>query len=325
MIRPDGWNLGDKLRDGRTRGNSYYTVGYTNSDTYKCLEDLEIESTDLCIEYCGWEKCDPGHRFGPNRRRVFLLHVVEAGKGVYEAGGKKYELSAGDAFLIAPDQEAWYEADREEPWTYFWIGFTGYRAEECAVNSGFSKRSLVRHVNCAERLKRYVEGMLETREITFANEFRRRSYLLMFFAELMEDYQKSQPEFVQRYLYSSSVYVRRAMDYISLHYSEKIRIADLADEIGVNRSYLTRSFQNSIGCSPKEYLVNIRMEKARSFLRKTNMPVGAIANAVGYDDQLAFSKVFKQRCGMSPKHYREMKLVVQNKKGKYANNSDRMD
>lgn len=144
---------------------------------------------------------------------------------------------------------------------------------------------------------------------------------------MMEDFQKSQPEFVQRYLYSSSVYVRRAMDYISLHYSEKIRIADLADEIGVNRSYLTRSFQNSIGCSPKEYLVNIRMEKAKSFLRKTNMPVGAISNAVGYEDQLAFSKVFKQRCGMSPRHYREMskELVIQNKKGEYSSNSDRMD
>ena len=78
-------------------------------------------------------------------------------------------------------------------------------------------------------------------------------------------------------------------DYIAYHYREKIKINELADYIGVNRSYLTSSFKKAIGCSPQEYLVNLRMEKAREMLRNTDMQINAIAAAVGYQDQLAFS------------------------------------
>ncbi|MCA5962258.1 helix-turn-helix transcriptional regulator [Blautia sp. RD014234] len=109
------------------------------------------------------------------------------------------------------------------------------------------------------------------------------------------------------------------MEYISFNYNQKIEINELADYIGVNRSYLTSSFKKAIGCSPQEYLVNLRMEKARSLLKNTDMQINAIANSVGYVDQLAFSKIFKQHYGMSPRAYREEEeeLVIKNKKGDY--------
>ena len=110
------------------------------------------------------------------------------------------------------------------------------------------------------------------------------------------------------------------MDYIAYHYREKIKINELAGYIGVNRSYLTSSFKKSIGCSPQEYLVNLRMEKAREMLRNTGMQINAIAASVGYHDQLAFSKIFKQHYGVSPKAYREMgeELRLVSEKGAYT-------
>ena len=132
---------------------------------------------------------------------------------------------------------------------------------------------------------------------------------MLFFATLMEDYKKIVPAIVNQHSYPGSVYVKHAMDYIAHHYREKIKISELADYIGVNRSYLTSSFKKAIGCSPQEYLVNLRMEKARE-----------IAAAVGYQDQLAFSKIFKQHFGTSPKAYREMgeELQLVSEKGKYT-------
>ena len=41
-------------------------TAYTNEGRYKCLEDLPIDSAELSLGYCGWERCYPGHRFGPN-------------------------------------------------------------------------------------------------------------------------------------------------------------------------------------------------------------------------------------------------------------------
>lgn len=67
-----------------------------------------------------------------------------------------------------------------------------------------------------------------------------------------------------------------------------------------------------MGCSPQEYLVNLRMDKAQSLLKKTDLPINAIASAVGYQDQLAFSKIFKQNFGVSPRAFREQgeELIV---------------
>ncbi len=100
------------------------------------------------------------------------------------------------------------------------------------------------------------------------------------------------------------------------NYAQKIRISELADLIGVNRSYLASSFKKTVGCSPQEFLVNLRIEKARSLLKTTDLPVSAVARAVGYADQLAFSKVFKQRCGISLRMYKDEKseLIISDKK-----------
>ena len=111
--------------------------------------------------------------------------------------------------------------------------------------------------------------------------------------------------------YPGTVYVKHAMEYIKHHYREKIKINELAEYIGINRSYLTNMFKKTIGCSPQEYLVEFRMEKAKNLLKNTDMPINAVAAAVGYQDQLAFSKIFKQNFTVSPKEYRKTKEELQ--------------
>ena len=73
--------------------------GFTNAAKYKCLEDLQMESVELCLTYCGLEECDSGHRVGPNRRKCYVLHVVTDGKGTYETKNKIHHLKKGDAIF----------------------------------------------------------------------------------------------------------------------------------------------------------------------------------------------------------------------------------
>ena len=89
-----------------------HVSGYTNSARFRALEDLQKDSADLCLSYCGWEYCDPGHRYGPNMRTTYVLHIIRSGRGTLEIHNQKYVLTAGDAFLLSPNMEAWYEADR---------------------------------------------------------------------------------------------------------------------------------------------------------------------------------------------------------------------
>ena len=71
-------------------------------------------------------------------------------------------------------------------------------------------------------------------------------------------------------------------------------------------------FKKTIGCSPQEYLVEFRMEKAKNLLKNTDMPINAVAAAVGYQDQLAFSKIFKQNFTVSPKEYAAKRNKIRN-------------
>lgn len=296
-----------------------HTVGFTNSARYRALEDFQKDSVDLCLTYCGLEYCNPSHRFGPNMRDAHVIHVIREGKGTLEINKKKYELGAGDVFYIPPKVEAWYESDKDDPWCYTWVGFVGMKAEECTSQAGFSLKNPVRKINCVDEVGQYIEQMLEAYQLSYSNELKRNGLLHLVMSAFVEDYCQNNAALgvAATHPYPGAVYVKHAVEYMTYHYDEKLKINDLADFIGINRSYLTSSFKKHMGCSPQEFLINLRVEKAKSLLKKTDMSINAVANAVGYPDQLAFSKVFKQHCGMSPRMYKEEKSELVIKKEKY--------
>ena len=80
---------------------------------------------------------------------------------------------------------------------------------------------------------------------------------------------------------------------------------DIAGYVGVSRSHLFRSFEAVLGLSPKEYLTDFRMKQACYLLEHSSLSITAIANSLGFDNNLYFSKTFHRQKGMSPKEYRE--------------------
>lgn len=145
---------------------------------------------------------------------------------------------------------------------------------------------------------------------------------MRFFSILIEDFSQTHSNRVS-YDYPGAVYVNQAIDYMERKYSQKIRINDLADYIGINRCYLTNTFKKILNMSPKEFLLNLRLDKSISLLRKTTLPIGTIARQVGYDDPLAFSKIFKQRYGISPKAFRETPEMLMQYKSKTDHTNQR--
>ena len=103
---------------------------------------------------------------------------------------------------------------------------------------------------------------------------------------------------------NEKAYAQKAKDLIEAHFQEGIKITELAGKIGISRYYLATIFRREIGISPQEYLMQIRMERAASYLRETAEPIKSVAEHVGYTDSLAFSKAFRRRFGLSPSDYR---------------------
>ena len=276
---------------------------YTNSAGYKCLEYLKKASLEMYLCYCGSQVCSPGHSYGPKIRDEFLIHIVISGKGIYKVGKNSYEIGPNTAFLIYPGITTYYEASKEDPWTYVWVGFSGIKAESSLTHAHFSKDSLTKHIQNVEPFINFVNGMLNSSQLTYANDLAREGYLYQFVSTLIQD-QQNQQNSDEIHDYSYQVYVEHTLEYIEHNYFRHIKVQSIADYIGINRSYLTNCFKNVLHISPQEYILNYRMNQASIFLKSTSWSISEIANKVGYQDAFNFSKSFKKLYGISPTSYR---------------------
>ena len=123
--------------------------------------------------------------------------------------------------------------------------------------------------------------------------------------------------------YAQVKYVSMAAELIASSYDRKIKVSEIADMVGVNRSYLTSIFKKEMNMSPQEFLINFRLEKAAEMLRETEEQIGTIASAVGYTDALTFSKAFKQKYEVTPSEFRQSVPVIEykDKRGSYSGNT----
>ena len=282
----------------------------TNTARYKCLEFLKKHSVDLYLNYCGKQICDPGHTYGPIARDEYLLHYIISGRGRFTVDGRVHELDRHKAFLIHPGIITEYCADTGDPWTYIWIGFNGIKAETSLKYANLDRENPVGEFQSETPLIACVDEMLKSSKLTYANELRREGCLFTFLSILIQEVQESDPDQNEVYDYPSRTYVEHALEFIDHHYSSNIRVSDIADYIGINRSYLSGCFRKHLNTSPQEYIINFRMDRACALLETSEYTIQAIASEVGYEDPLTFSKTFKSFRGLSPTEYRKKKIVL---------------
>lgn len=97
--------------------------------------------------------------------------------------------------------------------------------------------------------------------------------------------------------------IHKAVRFIEEHYMEPITVEQVAAYVHLHPSYLTRLFKRELGCSVSEQIARTRMERAKTLLRETNLPIASIAINVGYPDQNYFGRRFRQIVGCSPTEY----------------------
>ena len=276
---------------------------YRSVAGFRCLRNIQKQTNDLFLVHCGRQKCPPNYTYNHKVPNEYHLHFVLEGKGRLEIDGMLYHIQKEDIFLIPKDIPMQYFADSEDPWEYIWVTFDGAFAETYLGYAGITADHPV--ITSAIPAKAYiplVEKILDTNELTFANEIKRVGYLFEILSMLIEVQSAGKRE-KNQYDYSSDTYVEYALYYINNNY-DHIMVHDIANYIGINRSYLASIFKKKLGISPQEYLVSFRLKKSAEMLTNTTMSIQEIAEKVGYENPLTFSKMFKKSYGVSPKHYR---------------------
>ena len=103
-----------------------------------------------------------------------------------------------------------------------------------------------------------------------------------------------------------SSYVEKCKDYVGKHYREKIYLEDIADSLGVSKTYLSRLFSKEMGVCLQDYITEFRVERAANLLTYSEESLPRIAEYVNFPSQSYFGKVFKKYKQMTPRKYREL-------------------
>ncbi len=256
------------------------------------------------MKTCGIEKCLRGKEVDLPAASGYSLHVVLWGKGVLRIGEKEYPVHAGQMFLTVPGLPAWYRADDEEPWHYCWITLDGTQAPRYMELAGFSEGTYVIPCNIDTTcFLPIIENILKIPHLNLASDLYRHGLACQFMALVIESREKTILDPSGCRSMSADDYVEYAVNYINENYAS-VSIGELARYIGLNRSYFTVLFRSRVRVSPKEYVISVRMSRALDLLMYTDYSIRMISEAVGYDNQLTFSKMFKKKYGMSPENYR---------------------
>lgn len=97
--------------------------------------------------------------------------------------------------------------------------------------------------------------------------------------------------------------VKKVMNYIVEHYSEKLGVAELAELVNLNPVYFGALFKQYVGVTVKRYITEIRINHAVDMLKSGEYSISGLSESCGYNDDLYFSKQFKAIKGLSPSQY----------------------
>ncbi|WP_201710817.1 AraC family transcriptional regulator [Streptococcus salivarius] len=270
------------------------------------FSELETGTLDLRLDFYGYEDCLPDQFFGPAIRENYVLHYITEGKGYLEYRKQKISLQKGDIFLLIPGEVTYYFADNQTPWSYYWLGISGIKAQEYFNLSSIHDTAYLRSPH-TKALGKFIGTIVKDTEKLDESKASQLHVISQLF-ELMHQLNALSPNLDQETISPSQKLYREAKHLIDIGYnSQDISIQKIADELGVHRSYLSSIFKDFHKISPKEYLLEVRMNRAKELLETTDQPIKIIANSVGYLDPLHFSKAFRQYYDCSPSQYRTSK------------------
>lgn len=258
-----------------------------------------VGPVSLSVYNVGYQSCTPLYQWGPGVRNHYLIHAVVRGQGTYQTEGQTYQLHAGDVFLVYPNATVSYTAHGEDPWEYCWVGFNGSDAPNILEAAGFRpERPVLRALPYAERLQEALMQIYQGRGNTLAHSVEMAGRLYVALSLFLQN-----PPAPAEDADSLVSYTRQAVEYIQCRYSYPLLVEDIAAHIGISRSHLYRAFCAVMGQCPKTYLTEYRISQACLLLGRKDLSIASIAQSVGYEDGLYFSKVFHRVKGMTPTEY----------------------
>lgn len=240
------------------------------------------------------------------------ISVITKGYGTYYIDGKEYPLKAGDLVILNPG--TYHKSLVTCPdycTTEYYIGFTDIHIRDLPPNTlPLPNGNVV--VSMKDGMRQEIFRLCSFMGKEFhtcrpGRYFMLKSYLIQLILLLLRDQQETKEESDGCIFESPNrkYVVKQMIRYFNEHYHEKISLDQIAKNMYLSTFYISKIFKAETGDTPINYLIELRMEKARELMEASpDLSIQTIASMVGYEDAYHFSKLFKKHFGTAPSKYR---------------------
>lgn len=281
----------------------YFNSGYLNNSRL----DFKDYTKPLVVGSCGTyrlKKRPMLPTYWKKGRRDYQILYVASGKAHFWFNGIEEIVDSGHMVLYKPKEVQKYVYYVEDHPEVFWIHFTGYDVKNILEYHGIS---LNQHVFYSGTLPEYKMSFRKIIRELQQCEYGYEDYIASSFNNILLLVSRQQQN-GENYTVTIPEEIEMAVSYFNENYNTKISVAQYAESLHISTNWFIRNFKQHMKISPAQYLLSLRMVNAQSLLENTDYSVGEIAEIaeiVGYDNQLYFSRVFKKEYGISPAQYRK--------------------
>ncbi|MBR5586489.1 MAG: helix-turn-helix transcriptional regulator [Clostridia bacterium] len=225
---------------------------------------------------------------------LYKACIVARGKAKICLGGVEKELKRDDIFFILPAVS--YTFYDTENFAYMYISFMGIRGNAIMEQIGINRRNFV-FEDFPELCETWKKGINYKNEVV---DILSEGLLMQTFAAignrvLMADNRTKE---------GAGNRMPEIKKYIDINFSDSdLSLEMLAEKFCYNKNYISSAFKKLFGMGVREYLNMVRVNNACVLMEQNDKSVEEIASLCGYGDRMYFSKVFKEKIGVSPKQY----------------------
>lgn len=243
------------------------------------------------IHFGGLYTCTFPYRVNREYYHTFLLVRVLEGKFYVHFGEDTICAEAGSIIFLDCKQKHSYWV--RETTSFQWFHFDG-----CSAQSYFDYLTGQQHGVCfagQHELFLPFDSILEELKTDHGNEHK-LSFLIHNILGLLAGIEKR----------NEPSAVTGAIRYMTTHYRENISVADIAGYLALNPRYFSKLFKRHTDSSPHQYLLALRLRRAKALLLETSMSIQQIADECGFTSSTHFIRAFRKENDITPQKYRNI-------------------
>jgi len=197
-----------------------------------------------------------------------------------------------------PQVYFYYPKDKTE---VYWVHFTGWKVEEYLERYELPKNENVIYTGVSPDYPWIYNQIIRELQLQRENYEDMISLFMHHIFITINRYIKE-----SRHTKSNTINeIERAVHYFNENFNRPISIKEYANEHLISINWFIHSFKSIMKVPPLQYILSLRMSAAKGYLEKSNKNISEIASAVGYDNPLYFSRLFKKYSGFSPSEYKK--------------------